>query len=92
MSKKTVHVYVEGKVQGVWFRASTKQEAERLGLNGWVRNTKDGRVEAIFEGSSEQVDEMIKWCHSGSSLSSVSNVTVQEMDEAINASEFNIRR
>ena len=92
MHKKTVHVYVEGKVQGVWFRASTKQEAERLGLTGWVRNMRDGRVEAMMEGRSEKVDEMIKWCHSGPPLSSVNKVTVEELNDPINASEFRIRR
>ncbi|MCJ2534242.1 MAG: acylphosphatase, partial [Candidatus Thermoplasmatota archaeon] len=48
--KSNVHVLISGRVQGVWFRTSTKQKAEQLGLTGWVRNTSDGSVEAIFEG------------------------------------------
>jgi acylphosphatase len=60
-----MHVLVSGKVQGVWFRESTRQEAERLGVGGWVRNLPDGRVEAVFTGSSAAVDELVAWCRRG---------------------------
>jgi len=63
--KTNVHVIISGRVQGVWFRASAKQTAEQLGLTGWVRNTADGNVEAIFEGEEDIVKEMIDWCHCG---------------------------
>ena len=56
-----VHVLVSGKVQGVFFRSSTKNMAEELGLSGWVRNLADGRVEALFEGKKEVVETMIEW-------------------------------
>jgi acylphosphatase len=59
------HVYVSGQVQGVFFRDSTRERAEQLGLAGWVRNLPDGRVEALFEGSSEKVREMVRWCEEG---------------------------
>ena len=78
MGKKRVHVYISGRVQGVWFRAYTKEEADRLGIKGWVRNLPDGRVEAVFEGEEEKVDEMIRWCHIGSPHSKVTGVEVIE--------------
>jgi acylphosphatase len=59
------HVFVSGQVQGVGYRASTCDLAYLLKLNGWVRNLRDGRVEAVFEGSQSQVEEMIRWCHQG---------------------------
>ena len=51
---------ISGRVQGVWFRANTKDKAEQLGLNGWVRNTTDGNVEAVFEGEQEQIKKMLE--------------------------------
>jgi acylphosphatase len=84
------HVYVSGQVQGVNFRGATQEEAERLGLNGWVRNLQDGRVEAIFEGDSETVQQMIDWCKSGSSSADVDDVTV-EQEEPSGESGFEVR-
>jgi acylphosphatase len=63
------HVWVSGKVQGVFYRDTTKQEAQKRGVRGWVRNLKDGRVEAVFEGPAEAVDAMVAWCRIGSPLS-----------------------
>jgi len=76
--KSNLHVIISGTVQGVWFRASTKQQAEKLGLTGWVRNTDTGKVEAVFEGEDEKLDEMIKWCHRGPSLSKVKKVDIKK--------------
>lgn len=59
------HVIVTGRVQGVFFRAGTRDEARRLGLKGWVRNLPDGRVEAVFEGEKSAVGEMLQWCVHG---------------------------
>ena len=66
--KARVHVLISGKVQGVWYRASTKQKADELGIFGWVRNTDDGDVEAMFEGDQPVVDEMVAWCWIGPPL------------------------
>lgn len=55
-------MFFEGLVQGVFFRANTKKCAETLGLTGWVRNTYDGMVEAVFEGDEEKVEAAIEWC------------------------------
>ena len=68
------HVRISGQVQGVFFRDSTRQKAEELGLAGWVKNTPDGQVEALFEGPSEGVREMVSWCEEGPQHASVENV------------------
>ncbi len=62
--KVRAHVFFEGLVQGVFFRANTKKCADSFGLTGWVRNTYDGRVEALFEGEEEKVRQAIEWCAS----------------------------
>jgi acylphosphatase len=61
-------------VQGVFFRDSTRQKAEELGLAGWVRNMPDGQVEALFEGPPEKVEEIVSWCKEGPQRASVENV------------------
>ena len=77
-SKKTrAHVFVSGKVQGVYFRQNTKEVATRYKLAGWVRNLPDGRVEAIFEGDEMSVSEAIEWCHAGPQKASVQGVDVR---------------
>jgi len=68
------HVFVSGKVQGVFYRDSTKKEADKWGAHGWVRNLKDGRVEAVFEGPPPIVEALVTWCHQGSPLAQVSHV------------------
>ncbi|BAC91934.1 acylphosphatase [Gloeobacter violaceus] len=59
------HVWVGGKVQGVYFRAATREAAQRQGVAGWVRNLPDGRVEAVFEGPPAAVQRLIDWCRQG---------------------------
>ena len=71
-----IHVLVSGKVQGVFFRSSTKDKAEKSGLSGWVRNLTDGRVEAVFEGEKEDVDKMVDWCKKGPEGARVTGVEV----------------
>ncbi|MEN9259399.1 MAG: acylphosphatase [Thermostichus sp. HHBFW_bins_43] len=61
-----VHVWVRGRVQGVGFRAYTEAMARKAGVQGWVRNLRDGRVEAVFEGSPAAVEAMVRWCGQGS--------------------------
>jgi acylphosphatase len=74
MAKARVHVFVNGIAQGVSFRLKTKQQAERLGVMGWVRNLPDGRVEAVFEGEETAVKALEKYCHHGPSSAIVTNV------------------
>lgn len=72
-----VHIFVSGKVQGVWFRASTQKMAVELGLTGWVRNLYDGRVEALAEGPEEALQALIDWCHRGPDLARVVDVETE---------------
>jgi acylphosphatase len=70
------HVFVEGRVQGVYFRASTKEVAYELKLTGWVKNCKDGRVEAVFEGAKDNVEKVVEWCKRGPLGANVTHVEV----------------
>ncbi len=88
---KRVHVVISGKVQGVGFRASTRRRAKNLELAGWVKNTEDGKVEAVFEGEDDNVDEMLEWCRKGPSIARVVNVDVEEEEPEI-LEEFNLIR
>ena len=83
-------VVVSGRVQGVFFRDSTQQEAERAGVNGWVRNTGDGRVEAVFEGDDDAVDRMVAWAREGPQRADVSDVEVHD-EEPEGLSGFSVR-
>lgn len=74
--KVRVHVLIEGRVQGVFFRASTRDEAMARGLAGWVRNRADGRVEAVFEGDKTVVDNMLAWCRKGPPYAYVDHVDI----------------
>ena len=75
-------VIVHGRVQGVWFRGSTEEQARAAGLSGWVRNLADGTVEAVFEGDPLDVDEVIAWCGRGPRLARVERVEVFEEEPA----------
>ena len=84
------HVFVSGTVQGVYYRANTREKARERGVDGWVRNLDDGRVEAVFEGSEDAVESMIEWCHEGSPAAAVDGVDV-EYEDPRGESEFEIR-
>jgi acylphosphatase len=73
-----VHLRVTGRVQGVFFRASTRDEADRLGLAGWVRNRDDGAVELEAEGPRGQVERLVEWCRRGPPAARVRGVEVAE--------------
>lgn len=73
------HILVKGKVQGVWFRAWTVEQATDLGLDGWVRNRIDGAVEAVAAGPADKVEELIARCRRGSPASRVDTVIVEEI-------------
>lgn len=70
------HVYVSGKVQGVYFRATTRDTAREQDVDGWVKNLPDGRVEAVFEGPEPAVEAMVEFCHEGSDAARVDSVDV----------------
>lgn len=78
--KKRARVVISGRVQGVFFRMETKQIADSFNVSGWVKNNRDGTVEAVFEGEKEAVDSVIKWCGIGPAYSKVNRVDVIEED------------
>lgn len=65
MDNIRVRLMIEGRVQGVWFRESTRKQAERLGVRGWVRNRREGTVEVVAEGPEQSVRKLVEWCHQG---------------------------
>jgi acylphosphatase len=92
MDRKRIRVLISGRVQGVFFRAYTRDAALREGLTGWVRNLTDGRVEAVFEGDADPVDRMVAWCHQGSPGSRVERVEVLLQPYQGEFQSFEIRR
>lgn len=76
MTKTRAHVYVSGKVQGVFFRQNTKRQAQAKGVSGWVKNLEDGRVEAVFEGEEEAVKAVVEFCRVGPKAAEVSDMKV----------------
>jgi acylphosphatase len=91
MARKRAHVFISGWVQGVFFRADTKDLARKMGVTGWVRNLWDGRVEAVFEGEEEAVEHMIAWCHRGPPGAKVEEVEVIYEDYTGEYETFSIR-
>jgi acylphosphatase len=85
------HVFVSGRVQGVYFRATTRDTAREHGVDGWVRNLEDGRVEAVFEGPRDAVETLVAFCETGSPAASVDNVAV-DYEEPTGADGFRVRR
>lgn len=91
MKKTRAHVLIKGRVQGVFFRGEASEEAQRLGLSGWVRNKWDGSVEAVFEGEKVAIEEMISWCHKGPPSAIVREVEVKWEEYKGEFTSFSIR-
>jgi acylphosphatase len=91
MATLCLHGYVQGRVQGVYFRQSTQVEAQRLGLDGWVRNLEDGRVEVWLEGEADAVRELAAWLEHGPQAARVDGLELQPQD-AQGFSGFQVRR
>lgn len=91
MSKVRVNLIIEGHVQGVFFRASTRDTALRLGLKGWVKNLSDGRVEVIFEGPLESIHNAIEWCRNGPPGATVRSVDEKWLEHTGEFHSFDIR-
>lgn len=77
MEKTRAHVVISGMVQGVFFRYEVRMRAQSLGITGWVMNRHDGSVEAVFEGSKDAVESIVRWCHKGPSGAIVDKVDVE---------------
>ncbi|MCP5145964.1 MAG: acylphosphatase [Gammaproteobacteria bacterium] len=74
MDTVRIRLRISGRVQGVWFRASTREQAKRLRVTGWVRNCDNGEVEVLAEGTPGQVGQLVEWCHRGPPAASVADV------------------
>ena len=85
-----VHIFVSGKVQGVYFRQNTSLKAQELGIVGWVRNLSDGRVESVMEGLEVNIDKMISWCKSGPKDALVTDVKIMNEEYKKEFSTFDI--
>jgi len=87
---QTIHVRIEGLVQGVFFRDSTRTEALRLGLTGWVRNMDDGAVETVLHGEDKPIAAMVDWLKKGPPRSNVTDVSLQQIDNGKEYTDFQI--
>jgi acylphosphatase len=85
------HVVISGRVQGVFFRTETQDEAQRRNVTGWVRNRPDGRVEAVFEGEKAQVDALVEYCRRGPLGARVTKIDVAWEDYTGEFRSFSIR-
>lgn len=91
MDYKRVQVVITGDVQGVGFRAACQREAQAHGVSGWVRNRWDGAVEALFEGPTEAVNALLRWCYDGPPLAAVEDVQISPAPEGEPERSFRIR-
>ncbi len=89
--KTKAHLYISGKVQGVYYRAFTQEIADSLGLKGWVKNLPDRRVEAVFEGERELIEQAISKCKQGPPTSRVTDIDVSWENHLEGFSDFRIR-
>lgn len=78
---KRVKVKIHGLVQGVFYRANTRDKAKQIGVTGWVKNMPDNTVEAVFEGEADKVDEMIEWCKTGPPSAEVEKIEILENEQ-----------
>ncbi len=89
---RRVHVWISGRVQGVFFRGSARSQAERLGLSGWAQNLPDGRVEIVAEGEADRIDRFLAWCRSGPPLARVDDCRVVEESPLGESAGFQVVR
>lgn len=88
---KTVHILISGKVQGVFFRETARKIAEGLNIKGWIKNTKDEKVEAVITGEKEAIDDFVNWCRVGPERSKVKDIIISEREKS-NFEKFEVIR
>lgn len=88
--KARVHIFVSGRVQGVFFRDHTRRWADSLGLTGWVRNLRDGRVEVLAEGAKDRLEDLTAWLKQGPPLAEVQNIEISWEDFRGEFADFRI--
>lgn len=91
IEKLKAHIYISGAVQGVFFRSSAKEKADEVGVFGFVRNLPDGRVEAIFEGEKDEVEEIVDWCRQGPGIAKVERLDLIWEDYTGEFDKFEIK-
>lgn len=91
-TQRRVHLRITGKVQGVFFRESTKTKARELGVDGWVRNLPDGSVEALAQGHEASVAALIDWCRRGPPAARVADVSVEDKPVGSDLGPFVVER
>ena len=89
--KSRSHIFVSGKVQGVFFRENTREKAAEFGLNGFIRNLQNGKVEAIFEGEKEKIEKIIQWIKKGPETTQVENIEINWQNYKGEFKNFEIR-
>ncbi|HVF69118.1 MAG TPA: acylphosphatase [Xanthomonadales bacterium] len=89
---KQAHIFVSGVVQGVGYRYFVRSNARKLGLTGWVRNTTNGKVEAVLRGSQEQIEQMLALCRQGPMLSEVKNIQLEWEEGNEEFESFEVRK
>jgi acylphosphatase len=89
--KITRRIRISGQVQGVFFRESMRQQANQLGITGWVRNRNDGTVEAVVQGDAPSVEQLIEWSRRGPGRAQVERVTIEPVEDGIDYASFDIK-
>ncbi|MBI4528289.1 MAG: acylphosphatase [Deltaproteobacteria bacterium] len=90
--KARAYLKIEGRVQGVFFRASTVEQANHFGLTGWVRNCRDGSVEVVAEGGRKALEALARWCRKGPPGAEVADVQLQWEQPRGEFADFRVRR
>ena len=91
MDNIRAHIFISGRVQGIFFRQNTQKKAQKLGVTGWVKNLSDGRVEIVCEGEKEKVEEIVKWAKRGPILAKVNGLDVEWQEYRGEFNNFEIR-
>ena len=91
MAQKRIHIFVTGRVQGVFFRQSTRVMAIKNNVNGWVRNLDDGRVEIVVEGEESNINDLVDWCKTGPANSRVDEFELLEEEATGEFENFEVR-
>lgn len=92
MEKKTrAHIFVSGRVQGVYFRENTRKKAEQLDVSGWIKNLSDGRVEAVFEGEEDKIEKIVAWIKKGPIFAKIIDLKIEWQEYKGEFKGFDIR-
>ncbi len=89
--KRRARIFIQGRVQGVFFRQSAKIKARKIGVFGWIKNLPDGRIEAVFEGDKEKVEKMIEWSKKGTIIANVKALDIKEEKYKGEFNNFDLR-